>query len=299
MDEDHPHDEDSREPGSVNAGEGLPDESSDLRQPPPSATTDEYERRRGDPTQYNAHQNQFRCLHVHEDKQCPRFEKFLGSRFCDWHDQLNGTPLQLARTLKVVPDSEGPEPNVREWKVQCTKLKDDDTRCNNWSVKGLNICAKHGGNQPAIRELGQRVMRDKEERYKLAQLATKYGVNGAIENPLLALQVIAAEALAFKDFARDQVEKLEAEEWTYTDRQMIEQVRAMIQLYERAMDRAGKLLADMARINIDERLAQVTERQADITAIVLETVLRRLDLGDRVVEARNLIGHEFKALAAG
>jgi hypothetical protein len=185
--------------------------------------------------------------------------------------------------------------NPRQWKVQCTGTKADDTRCTKWAVKGLNRCSDHGANDPAVRQMGKRVMDERIERYEMTRLANKYGID-PVENPLLALQGLATEILLFKEFAREQVARIEVTDLTYTDRALVEQVRACVQLYERAMDRAGRVLADMARINIDERLAQITERQAEVTATVVENVLRRLDMGDRVQEARNMLGQEFKSL---
>lgn len=277
---------------------------------PPSVFDAEYERRRSDPVQYNPEKKQFRCLHKDSDgNQCKFFEKpDIG--YCPQHDQKIVPPV-IVRHLKSVPEPgktvslrkpKATDPpttedstNPRQWKVQCTGVTANDTRCTKWAVKGLHRCSDHGANDPAVREMGKRVMDERIERYEMTRLANKYGID-PVENPLLALQGLATEILLFKEFAREQVARIEVTELTYTDRALVEQVRACVQLYERAMDRAGRVLADMARINIDERLAQITERQAEVTATVVENVLRRLDMGDRVQEARNMLGQEFKSL---
>lgn len=276
---------------------------------PPSVFDADYERRRADPAQFNPEKKQFRCLHRDTAaNQCKFFEK-PGIGYCPQHDQV-ANPAEITRHLKVVPPTstkvdvmkpvvkgDSPADNPRKWNVKCTHLKDNNERCQKWAVKGLHKCADHGANDPAVREMGQRVMADRVERYEMTRLANKYGVS-MIENPLLALQALATEILLFKEFAREQVARIEVTDLTYTDRALVEQVRATVQLYERAMDRAGRVLADMARINIDERLAQITERQAEVTATVVENVLRRLDLAERVTEARNMLGEEFKALSS-
>lgn len=276
---------------------------------PPSVFDGEYERRRADPAQYNPEKKQFRCLFRElDDSQCKFFEK-PGIGYCAAHDQVANPPA-ITRHLKSVPPAstqvdimkpavkgETPSSNPRKWNVKCTHLKADGNKCEKWAVKGLHKCSDHGGNDPAVREMGQRVMNERIERYEMTRLANKYGID-PIENPLLALQGLATEILLFKEFAREQVSRIEVTELTYTDRALVEQVRACVQLYERAMDRAGRVLADMARINIDERLAQITERQAEVTATVVENVLRRLDLAERVHEARNMLGEEFKALSS-
>lgn len=35
------------------------------------------------------------------------------------------------------------------WKVQCSRIKTDGTRCKRWARRGTTVCVKHGGNAPA------------------------------------------------------------------------------------------------------------------------------------------------------
>jgi hypothetical protein len=46
------------------------------------------------------------------------------------------------------------------------------------------------------------------------------------------------------------------------------------------MDRAGKLLVDIAKLNIDDRLARVTERQAELAESALLAVLTEMGMDD-------------------
>jgi len=79
-----------------------------------------------------------------------------------------------------------------------------------------------------------------------------------------------------------------------------EQLRAEVALYERSLDRAGKMLVEWSRLNIDERLARIEEAKA---AAILEVIRRalmaaELDEDTRKI-AENVAIKELKALARG
>jgi len=106
-----------------------------------------------------------------------------------------------------------------------------------------------------------------------------------IADPLHQLQLLAAEVLRIKDIFADKVERLI--DWTTEDISEKEEVRAVILAYERALDRCDHVLHGMARLDIDARLARVSEVQAAMLIRVVEAVLDSRELGlDR--EARIL-----------
>jgi F0F1-type ATP synthase membrane subunit b/b' len=65
-----------------------------------------------------------------------------------------------------------------------------------------------------------------------------------------------------------------------------EQIRAEVALYERALDRTARLLADMARLNLDERLERLTEAQGQQIVAVVRFALLELgaDPGEPAVQ---------------
>jgi hypothetical protein len=185
--------------------------------------------------------------------------------------------------------------NPNRWGLQCTFISKEGDICHNWSVKGLTICHKHGGSMPTLREHGQKVMAAAAERHRIEELAEKYELEGPIENPLLAMQMLAAEVVGFKDYLFEKIKELD--DFTNTDFKGAEDAKAIVQLYERALDRTTKLMADMSKLKIEERLAQISERQGELVTTMLEHVLERLDLGDRKTEARHMIIAEMKRMA--
>jgi len=119
-----------------------------------------------------------------------------------------------------------------------------------------------------------------------------------VTNPLDELSYLVSEVLTYKDYCAMQVAKLRGDE-RYEGRGG-EQLRAEVALYERSLDRAGKMLVEWSRLNIDERLARIEEAKA---AAILEVIRRalmaaELDEDTRKI-AENLAIKELKALARG
>jgi len=119
-----------------------------------------------------------------------------------------------------------------------------------------------------------------------------------VDNPLAALAGLAGEIVTVKDIFRERVARLQEESWRYQDDKGGEQLRAELALYERALDRSARVLADIARLKIDERLAAITEAQGQMVAAVIVAVLERLDLGEQAGRVRELVAVELERLAA-
>lgn len=233
-----------------------------------------------------------RCVSVawHGD-QCKNNAK-AGQETCAWHS---------TEYVKRAESRFEPTDDPNKWNVQCKAMvnQPDDTqrRCGKNAVRGLDVCYSHGAGHPAAKEMGERVMQDRVRQHRLKKMADENGIENLDEiNPLYELKKIAVEAVAFKDDLREQV--IDLQESVYTDRLGIENVRQIVQLYERAIDRTSKLLVEMGRLNLDERLVAISERQGDLISTVLEKVLSRMELGDeRREEAKGYLSEEFKKLA--
>lgn len=237
-----------------------------------------------------------RCISVAwHGEQCKNYAT-PGEEVCKWH---------VAEYAKKMTDRFNDQKALADptkWPYQCAARvsQDDggDRQCGKNAVRGLKYCGSHGGAHPAAKEMGERVMRDRVEQHRIRQLMEKHGLESETElNPLLQLQKLAIETVAMKEYLLEQVTKLTDDELVYSDRLGIENVRQTMQLYERAVERTGRLLVDMGRLDIDNRLAKISERQGDIIATILEKVLSKLNLDDEVREAAK--GHltdEFRRL---
>lgn len=147
-------------------------------------------------------------------------------------------------------------------------------------------------------------MNERVARFELMRLLDQEGSAGqiaAIEefNPLFALSQLAIEVVTMKNHLLERVAKLSQDDWTYGDRLGIEQVRAEIQLYERAVDRTARLLVDIGRLNLDERLVKISERQGNLISEILQKVLGKIGLTDEQREtAQTELATEFRKLDA-
>jgi hypothetical protein len=149
----------------------------------------------------------------------------------------------------------------------CIDAEGHRTRpCKLWAIRGLTVCYRHGGAPEHARAAGRRRMAEDKVEKKARALAEVLGAD-PIDNPLSALAQVAGEAMRFKDVLQQMVSELET---VSTKGLNGEQVRPQVTVYERALDRAGGILEKIARLNIDERLAAINEKQA-------ETVIRAID----------------------
>ena len=88
-----------------------------------------------------------------------------------------------------------------------------------------------------------------------------------VTNPLEALQALAGRALALEEVIGEKVNELRS--LRYETEGGGEQIRGELQVLERAMDRCGRMLTDIAKLGIEDRLAGVREK----TALMLEDAL--------------------------
>lgn len=131
---------------------------------------------------------------------------------------------------------------------------------------GFGDCKWHGGASPN----GRKHAVSDQARAELARLSLP-----PVDDPLSALAAITAEVIGWKDQMAGLVNKLASVRYeAQGDGGGGEQLRAEVALLERAFDRCEKFLTAMARLNIDERLARVSEAQAAVFVTVLLAALQ-------------------------
>lgn len=167
-----------------------------------------------------------------------------------------------------------PRPNsVRTWP------------CKNAPMEGETRCRFHGG-----KTLNHGV--------KVAQARMKNEASKAlrqlnitpVDDPLTELKNLAGEAIAWKQEMARLVGDLEQVRYRAENS---EQTRAEITLFERAMDRCSTILGQIAKLNIDERLAAITEQQARMLNDALFAAFEAAGLTITDVEQKRVIAREF------
>ena len=154
---------------------------------------------------------------------------------------------------------------------------------------GVGNCASHGG---ATRN-GRLAAAKEQARAELAALDV-----APVGDPLNRQAQLAGQVLAWRDSMAARVNALGGLRYTTESG---EQLRAEVALYERSLDRAGRVLVAMARLHIDERLAAITEAQADLVERAVSAALASegLDLAAQDRARRVVSRHLRTVLAAG
>lgn len=151
--------------------------------------------------------------------------------------------------------------------------------CQQHPIRGGTRCRMHGGSAPRALVAANRRTLEARIQGELAKREIE-----PITDPVAAYADLVGETWAFKELAREKITELRA--WTTTN--VItgtDEAAAILQVYERSLDRAQRSLADMLRIGLTaEHLRQARERptldQAKVFQRVLELLLEQLQLTD-------------------
>lgn len=180
-------------------------------------------------------------------------------------------------------------------KLRCkAKRSGDGQPCKSYAMAGQLVCARHGGMAPQNRAAAAvRIEEDKAKR-ELARLELE-----PVTNALEALQHHAAVVVAWRDRCAEMVNKLE-ERIRFESSLKIEQLRSEVTLWERALDRATVTLSALARAQVDERLAAISQRKADMMAAALSAALQRAGLtSDQAATVRKDFAKRLVVIHAG
>jgi hypothetical protein len=163
--------------------------------------------------------------------------------------------------------------------------------CPTAPIKGGTRCRMHGGASPNAKRAAKQRLAEAAARRTLDQV----GEYAPVDNPLTELGALAGRARTLMEICEGHVAELTS---LSKDTVNGEQVRAAIVVYERAIDRTGRLVADLARLNIDERLASISEAQADKVLAAVDALLDHLGVRDPQarMEARAVAGQHLQAV---
>jgi hypothetical protein len=182
-------------------------------------------------------------------------------------------------------------------------------RCRAMALPGQDVCGRHGGRSPQAKAAAARRVVEAE-----LMTLTENLVGAPVDNPLTELANLAGRARAWMELLQSRVEKLietsDASEGgdgrdggSGKDKGLRyqagagEQLRAEVALYERSMDRLGKFLADYGRLGIDERLAKITETQAERVIAAIDAALEHAGItGKAATEAKQVAARKLRAV---
>lgn len=164
----------------------------------------------------------------------------------------------------------------------CSGHKKDGSPCRNAPMHDQKVCGFHGGRAPQNKRAAAGRALEREVATALERLDGR-----PIDNPLTELAAVGGRARVWMNLMESRVQKLLASDDVDGGESgggiryrggTGEQLRAEVALYERAMDRLGRFLADYGRLNIDDRLARITEKQAELVEKALLATLGEMGM---------------------
>lgn len=164
-----------------------------------------------------------------------------------------------------------------EWHTACAAHNRAGRPCGAQPLVGTEPprCRNHAGRSAEVIRAQHEAQQNAVRLFRARQAAAQR--EGLVEyvDPLEELHRLAGEVLMWRDVCRELVGALP--ELRYRAGAAGEQVRAEVGLYERSLERAEKLLADLVRLGIEERLVKLNQARAAVIERVIDGVL--YDLG--------------------
>lgn len=176
---------------------------------------------------------------------------------------------------------------------KCSGKRRDGNPCGSYAITGGTVCSSHGGQLPRVKAKAAANAAEQRAMTQIAKLDLQ-----PVGDPLQQLAILAAQMLAWRDSMAEQVNALTSLRYeSHGDAGSSEQLRSEVVLWERALDRCERVLTAMARLNIDERMAKISERQAERIEQALRLALNDLGLGaDQQNEAARNVSRHLRAV---
>lgn len=187
-------------------------------------------------------------------------------------------------TERLIPD---------ERRCRGTHKKRGD-RCKRPAIPGGTVCTMHGGGAPQVRAAAERRVAAEAITREASAILAYNGVT-PIDDPLGELGKLAAAAKAMTEALGARVNAL-------TDLEVMSvqntpQLRVVVELYERALDRTHRMLDSLVKHGYAERQITIAETEALLVAGVIRRVVAGLGLSaDQQQLAQTLLAQEFRAL---
>ncbi|MFJ5151369.1 hypothetical protein ACIQCF_07235 [Streptomyces sp. NPDC088353] len=180
-------------------------------------------------------------------------------------------------------------------RCQARSKASDGAQCGAYAMRGQDVCRFHGGATKKARAAGAQRVAEAELTEQTRRALAVLDV-APVDNPLTALSELAGQVVAWKDALAERVNALER--IRFTDDKGAEQLRAEVALYERSMDRCINVLGTIGRLKIDERLAAISEKQADVVIAAIEAALAHAGvIGERAADAKKVAARHLRSVS--
>jgi len=145
---------------------------------------------------------------------------------------------------------------------------------------GVGRCKLHGGMTPTQRAGAALVLEERRARSMIVRL----GAPREIDHPVFELIKLASETVEWQSILRERLGDLGT--LSTTDTLGVERERAIVVLYERALDRSAKILTEMAKLDLAAKAMKLNQAAAGDVVEAVVLALRRCGLGEHETRVR-------------
>jgi hypothetical protein len=208
-----------------------------------------------------------------------------GKPRCHWKNCGNNEIDGLEYCVFHVPDELLEEAEEIAGVRRCRHNFGQENCCRRQAVQGGDVCNQHGANAGSLtRTIATRRVIDGKVADRLGEVMEVHGDRllkpRPIENPFDELLSLLAEVKELKDIMRQEVHDLiAARAMRYTNKNVGEQLRVEILVYERAVERLMNGLVQVSKLRIEERLAGIREEQLRMLEQALDKALEASGVG--------------------
>lgn len=128
--------------------------------------------------------------------------------------------------------------------------------CRRSPIKGGTVCATHGGRSPNAKAAAALRRREDKARRYVARQAVE-----PVDDPVEWLMWSAGQARAWHEFCLAQLDELRA--LVYTDDKGVEDVKAIVAMFERSLDRSVATAAKMVQLDLTAESLQLAATRPD------------------------------------
>jgi hypothetical protein len=230
----------------------------------------------------------------------------LGENRCRWPGGCRNFEVDgLEYCVLHVPDELLDEAEDITGVRRCRNNFGTPDACRSYAAEGTvpPQCSEHGANPGSVRRaIGTRRVVEGQMAERLAMIMGDEGERllhpDPIGDPLTELLALAAEIRAVKEVLRMIAARLFSQDRIrYAHSKVGEQLRIEILLYERAVERYAKILIDISKLKIEDRLAGVQEETARMLETALDAALEESGIGiDGITGARKAFRRHLKVV---
>jgi hypothetical protein len=170
-------------------------------------------------------------------------------------------------------------------------------QCRLPPIRGGTVCHKHGGSAPQVKAAAARRVAEAE----VLTVYERYSANGDSSAVDVAAELLrmVTRLTRFADFATGRIEALSAEQWrTFSTR-----TQAEVGMFQASCRDAGRLLTDIAKLGVLERIAavqaRISEAQGARLHASISAILQDLGVDPRDPAVRQIAADRLTEMVEG